>query len=189
MEFLRQFTWIDGVVIAVIAASTLLSIARGLVKEIASLAIWVLALVGASRLAHYVAEALPQWLSAPIQQTLGFLIVLVVILLLGKLVTAALKEIMTAAGMGTMDRVLGMFFGLARGGIIAIVLGVLVAMTSLTAQDSWQQARMRPFLEFGIRTVTPWLPAEIENRLRFIKPVGKTSRLQFNHSGALACVA
>lgn len=184
MEFIGQFTWIDGVVIAVIASSALLSIARGLVKEIASLAVWVLALVGASRLAHYVADALPQWLSAPIQQTLGFLIVLVLILVLGRLITTALKELIGAVGMGTIDRVLGMFFGLARGGIIVVVLAVLAAMTSLPAQAAWQKAKTRQFLEFGIRTATPWLPSEIEERLRVQKPV------KLNQSfGASTCVA
>ncbi len=87
MAAFSDLTWIDVVVITVVVASTLLSLARGLIKEIASLAVWVIANVGASRLAHVAADLLPEWLTAPLQQTVGFLLVLVVILVIGRLVT------------------------------------------------------------------------------------------------------
>lgn len=188
MEFLGTLTWIDVVVIVVIAASTLLSLARGLIKEVASLAVWVVAIVGASRLAHFVAELLPQWLTAPIQQTVGFLVVLVVILLIGKLVTLALKELVSASGIAAFDRFLGTFFGLARGALIVVVLAVLAAMTSLPGEPAWKNAKTRPFLELGIRTATPWLPEMIEERLRKASLIVNES-CEFNLQGAWACVA
>lgn len=188
MDFFSTLTWIDIVVIVVIAASTLLSLARGLIKEVASLAVWVIAIVGASRLAHFVAELLPQWLSPPIQQTVGFLVVLIVILLIGKLVTLALKELVSASGIATFDRFLGMFFGLARGALIVVVLAVLAAMTSLPGEPAWKDAKTRPFLELGIRTATPWLPQVVEDRLRKTSAVVDTS-CEFNLQGARACVA
>ncbi len=182
MTFFTDFTWIDMVVLVVVAASALLSLLRGLVKEIASLAIWVLAFVGASRLSHYAAELLPEWLTPPLMQTVGFLMVLVIILLIGKLVTLALKELMTAAGIGVIDRTLGMLFGIARGGLIVVVLGILAAMTSLPKDPAWQNAKTKQFIELGIRTAAPWLPDEIERRLQIPKSV-------FNGKEALACVA
>jgi membrane protein required for colicin V production len=166
---MADLTWIDMVVIVVIAASALLSLLRGLIQEVASLAIWVLALVGASRLAYLVAELLPEWATPPIQQTVGFVVILVLILILGKLVTRALKELVSAVGIGMIDRVLGAAFGLARGGLIVVVLAVLAAMTSLPTQPAWQNAASRPFLELGIRTAAPWLPDLINDRVRVPK--------------------
>lgn len=166
MQWLQQFTWVDAVVFAVISASVILSLVRGLVKEIASLAVWVLAVVGASRLAHYPAELLPQWMTPPIQQTAGFLLMLVLILVIGKLITAALKELVSAAGIGTIDRVLGMGFGLARGALIVVVLAVLAAMTSLPQSEPWQKAVTRSFLELGIRTAAPWLPQTLGEKIK-----------------------
>jgi membrane protein required for colicin V production len=163
---MSDLTWIDFVVLAVVLASVVLSLVRGLVKEIASLAVWVLAFVGASRLAHYVAELLPQWLSPPLQNTLGFILVLVLILVVGKLITMALKELVSASGMGTLDRILGTGFGLARGGLIVIVLAILASMTSLPKDDAWQKAITRNFLELGIRTAAPWLPQAVGDRVR-----------------------
>ena len=173
MTFLSELTWIDIVAVVVIAASALLSLIRGLVKEVASLAVWVVAFVGASRLSHYAAELLPEWLSPPVMQTIGFLIVLVLILLVGKLVTLALKELINAAGVGLIDRTLGMLFGIARGGLIVVVLGILAAMTSLPKDSAWQKAKTKGFLELGIRTAAPWLPQEIEQRLQIPQSVLK----------------
>ena len=181
MEFFAVFTWIDWVVVTVVSASIILSVVRGLVKEVASLAVWVVAVVGASRLAHFPAELLPPWLSAPLQQTVGFLIVLVLILIIGKLITMALKELVSAAGVGTLDRILGTGFGLARGGLIVIVLSVLAAMTSLPTQLAWKTAKTRSFLELGIRTAAPWLPASVGDRLQ----LPSSSR---QNQGVLTCV-
>ncbi len=193
MNIFSDLTWIDMVVITVVAASTLLSLARGLVKEIASLAVWVIAIVGASRLAHFVADALPAWLTPPLQQTVGFLVVLVLILVIGRLVIMALKELVSAAGVGLIDRVLGTGFGLARGALIVVVLAILAAMTTLPTQPAWQQAKTRSFLELGIRTATPWLPPFIEQRLRVAPHSGKSSHVDDNHGypnqEAFACVA
>jgi len=181
MEFFAVFTWIDWVVVTVVSASIILSVVRGLVKEVASLAVWVVAVVGASRLAHFPAELLPPWLSAPLQQTVGFLIVLVLILIIGKLITMALKELVSAAGVGTLDRTLGTGFGLARGGLIVIVLSVLAAMTSLPTQPAWKTAKTRSFLELGIRTAAPWLPASVGDRLQLPSSSRQTQ-------GVLTCV-
>jgi membrane protein required for colicin V production len=181
MEFFAVFTWIDWVVVTVVSASIILSVVRGLVKEVASLAVWVVAVVGASRLAHFPAELLPPWLSAPLQQTVGFLIVLVLILIIGKLITMALKELVSAAGVGTLDRILGTGFGLARGGLIVIVLSVLAAMTSLPTQPAWKTAKTRSFLELGIRTAAPWLPASVSDRLQLPSSSRQTQ-------GVLTCV-
>jgi membrane protein required for colicin V production len=161
-----DLTWIDYVVLVVIAASTLLSLLRGLVKEVGSLAIWLLALVGASRLSYLPAELMPDWMTPPIQQTVGFLIVLVLILVLGKLLTLALRELVDATGAGSFDRFLGTFFGLARGIVIVVVLAVLSAMTSLTQEPAWKKAQSRFYLEMSIRMAAPWLPNFIHERMR-----------------------
>lgn len=182
MTFFSELTWIDYVVLVVVVASAVLSMVRGLVKEIASLAIWVLALVGASRLAHYAAELLPEWLTPALMQTIGFLIILVLILLVGKLVTLALKELINAAGVGAIDRTLGVVFGVVRGGLIVVVLAILAGMTSLPKSPAWQNAKTKEFIELGIRTAAPWLPTEIEQRLQV-----PSSAL--NEKGGVACVA
>lgn len=166
MALWSELTWIDLVVLAVVTASTALSLLRGLVAEVASLAIWVIAIVGASRLAGVAAELMPQSLPAPLQQTAGFLVILLLVLVIGKLITIALRQAVRATGLGMVDRLLGTLFGLARGGLIVVVLAILGAMTSLPTQAAWKKAKTKSFLELGIRTAAPWLPDSIEERIR-----------------------
>lgn len=182
---LAGLTWIDGVVIAVMLASTLLSLVRGLVREIASLAVWVVALVGASRLAHYPAELMPSWVAGPMAQTAGFLVIFILVLLLGRLVSMALRELVHAAGAGGVDRALGSLFGFARGGLMVVVLAIMAAMTSLPASEAWRKALSRPYLESGIRLAAPWLPDAIEDRLRIPKP----SSSRDVNQGGVSCAA
>lgn len=185
MAFWSEFTWIDWVVLVVITASALLALLRGLVAEIASLAIWVIAIVAASRLAGFAAEIMPKSLPAPLQQSVGFLAILLIVLVLGKLVTIALRQAVKATGLGVVDRVLGAMFGLARGGLIVVVLAILGAMTSLQAQPAWKKAKTRSFLELGIRTAAPWLPDSIEESIRMPKKAASLG----NTEGVTPCAA
>ncbi|MEY4082804.1 MAG: putative colicin production protein [Pseudomonadota bacterium] len=166
---MAESTWIDIVFVVVLLASTLLSFLRGLVQEVASLAIWVLALVGGSKLASLAAEPFAELLSEPIRLTLGFVLVFLLILLLGRLVSMALRELMKATGATVLDRLLGSLFGLARGLIIMAVLAVLAAMTSLPGQPAWTQSLSRPVLDWSIRLAAPWLPDFVASRVSIPK--------------------
>ena len=182
MAWFNELTWIDTVVLVVILASTILSLFRGLVKEIASLAVWVIAFVAASRLAGEVAAMLPEWIPPALEQTVAFLGILVVVLVVGKLVTLALKEMVSAVGMGAIDRILGMAFGAARGVLIVVALAILAAMTSLPNQTTWRLSKSRPALEWGIKTAAPWLPNIFGERIRM-------PQSWFKEQGERVCVA
>jgi membrane protein required for colicin V production len=182
MAWLNELTWIDTVVLVVILASMILSLFRGLVKEIASLAVWVLAFVAASRLASELATVLPDWIPGALEQTVAFLGILVVVLIVGKLVTLALKEMISAVGLGAIDRILGMAFGAARGVLIVVALAILAAMTSLPSQATWRLSKTRPALEWGIKTAAPWLPNILGERIR-------VPQSWFKEQGDRVCVA
>lgn len=182
MAWFNELTWIDTVVLVVILASTILSLFRGLVKEIASLAVWVIAFVAASRLAEEAAAILPDWIPPALEQTVAFLGILVIVLVVGKLVTLALKEMVSAAGLGVIDRILGMAFGAARGVLITVALAILAAMTSLPNQTTWRLSKTRPALEWGIKTAAPWLPNILGERIRM-------PQSWFKEQGERVCVA
>lgn len=162
---IQELSWIDWVALVVVASSTLLSLLRGLLHEVASLAIWVLAIVAGSRLAHLVADPLKEWMAEPLALTLGFLIILVVILMLGRLVTLTLKELVKAAGASLLDRVMGAVFGAFRGVLVMAVLAVLGAMTPLPNEPAWQKAYVRPALEWSVKVLTPWMPSFVSSRI------------------------
>jgi uncharacterized membrane protein required for colicin V production len=95
---LAELTWIDWVLLVVLVSSTLLAVLRGFVQEIAGVAIWAIALLAAYKLYGYAAAPLAELLSEPLPQVLGFVGVVLLVLLLGKMVRLALKELVTAWG-------------------------------------------------------------------------------------------
>lgn len=95
---LAELTWIDWLLLVVLVSSTLLAILRGFVQEITGVAIWAVALLAAYKLYGYAAAPLAEILSEPLPQVLGFVGVVLLVLLLGKMVRLALKELVTASG-------------------------------------------------------------------------------------------
>lgn len=176
IEITSQLTWIDWVLIVVLASSTLLAILRGFVQEITGLVIWSGALIAAYQLFDYPAQALAGLVTDPLPQVLGFVLVVLVVLLLGKLVRMALKELVTASGGAAIDRFLGGLFGIARGIAISVVLAVLISLTPLPTDRAWQKAWFRPMLEYSLSVANPWLPEFLTIRMNLgARPPGPTT--------------
>ena len=161
-------TAFDYVVLAILAASIIISVLRGLVKEILSLAAWIAAFVIATRYATDLAALLPDAIPAgTIRLIAGFAILFVATLLLGALVNLAIAHIIAASGLKVVDRGLGGLFGLARGIVIVVTLVILAGLTELPRQSVWRDALLSPMAESAVRTVKPWLPDEWARHVRF----------------------
>ena len=160
-----SLTWIDWVLLVVLASSTLLAVLRGFVQEITGVAVWSVALLAAYQLYDYPARALADLVTEPLAQVLGFVVITLLVLLLGKLVRLALKELVTASGGVAIDRFLGGIFGFARGIAISVALAILISLTPLPADRAWQKAWFRPVLEYSLATANPWLPEFLTVRM------------------------
>jgi membrane protein required for colicin V production len=58
-----------------------------------------------------------------------------------------------------VDRVLGAAFGVARAGLVVLVVAVLAHRLGYSQAAAWQGAAARPLLEAMIEAAQPWLPA------------------------------
>lgn len=129
--------WIDYLIIAVIAVSALIGLARGLIREVIALAIWGVALFVAYR---YHAEAMtylePYIELKSARQITAFAGVGVAVLFVGAIVAHLLSLLVDKSGLGGLDAVLGFLFGAARGALLIAALVFLAAMTPV-AQESW----------------------------------------------------
>ena len=152
----------DWAILTVVGLSTLLSLLRGFIKEALSLVGWVLAflvaLIFADRLAYLLANSIENPTGRYLVSFAGlFVLTLIAVGLLAKL----LQNLVEFAGLGGLDRVLGMAFGFARG-----VFLVLAAITMLRPAfqlerfEWWQQSMLLPHLllmEGWFRGITGWL--------------------------------
>ncbi len=138
----------DWVIIGVIGVSALVSILRGFAREAFSLASWVLALVIALVFHPSFAQLLSPHISLPSARVVtAFVTLFLVTLMVGSLLGALAAHLFKASGLGGLDRVLGMAFGVARGLVLIMALLILVPPVVPVQQDPWwQQSRLIPHL-------------------------------------------
>ena len=140
-------TWVDLVVLAVLAVSALFAFMRGLVREVLGLAAWVGAIFAGVWALPRVRPQFQEWLGTspwidPVAFAVVFILCLIVLLLISRWISALVR----ASPIGGLDRTLGLVFGLARGAaliIIAYILGGLVQHVEQWPKSCW---RLAPFI-------------------------------------------
>ncbi|WP_027859095.1 CvpA family protein [Marinobacterium jannaschii] len=139
--------WADWTIIAIIAISSLFSLKRGFVKEALSLATWVAALIVARIFSASLETVLVPYIETPsLRLMAAFAILFVATLVVGALINQLVSMLVHATGLSGTDRVLGIAFGAARGGLLAIVLVALVGMTPAIQDPWWADSRLIPHL-------------------------------------------
>jgi len=128
-------------VLVLVAASALIGLLRGLMRELLSLAIWIAAVLGTVSLGPRVAD----WLaldSQAMSAITGYAIVFVAVILLGALTQRLMARAVDATGLSGADRVLGLAFGGVRG--LAVCLVALIVMRPFAQDAAWWQAALAP---------------------------------------------
>ncbi len=161
-------TTLDYVLLGLILVSVVISIWRGLVREVVSLLAWLVALWVAARFSVVLADWLATAIAAPAARYITafvalFLCTIIVLELLGMLVAKLLHTV----GLGFVDRTLGAIFGFARGVLLAWILVLLGGLTSLPQQAWWQESLLAPPLQAAVLAARPLLPLEIAKRLSY----------------------
>jgi len=161
-------TIFDYLVIFVLVGSVVISTMRGVVKEILSLAGWVVAFVVANAYSARLAKLLPDLIPGEVLRLiLAFIALFIGVRILMGLLTLALDALVQAGGLSLADRGLGGLFGLARGLVIVLAAVILCGMTSVPKQAFWRNALLSPLAETGARTVKPFLPAALAQHVQF----------------------
>nr|WP_155454545.1 CvpA family protein [Massilia eburnea] len=155
-------------VIFVLVSSVIIGTLRGLVKEILSLAGWIIAFVVANAYGPWLAAMLPEAIPGVVVRLIvAFIALFIVARILIALVTMAIEALIEAGGLSLADRGLGSLFGLARGIVIVLAGVILAGMTSMPKQDFWKNALLSPMAESGVRSVKPFLPADVAQHVHF----------------------
>ena len=161
-------TLFDLVVITIVGLSVLLSVIRGLVREVLALAAWVVAFFGANLLAGKAVPFMPDALASDELRLLAaFVCVFIVVLIAMSLLAMLASKLVQNAGLGMEDRLLGAGFGLARGLLVVLILVLLAGLTPLPRQAVWGNAMLSGPLESVAVAVKPWLPVELAQRITY----------------------
>jgi len=162
-------TWVDGVVLAVLAVSALIAFFRGLVREVLGVGAWIGAVVFAIYMLPSLTPLLsphvqPDWLAEVLAGGGAFLVALIVL----KLLIAWFAGKVRASVLGGLDRALGMVFGLVRGAFL-VILAYILGGLFLPAVERWpepvREARSLPMTAEAAAMLVSQLPPEYRPRL------------------------
>ncbi len=102
---------------------------------------WVVAFVVARTFHPNAQTLLSGWIDQPILLVIAaFLSLFIATLLVGAGINFTVAALIRLTGLTPLDRLLGVFFGLARGLVLAVVLVALVRLTPMTESLWWQQS-------------------------------------------------
>ena len=137
--------WVDWVILAILVISALFSLRRGFVKEALSLVTWVSAFIVARLFSDALATLLETYIQTPsIRLATAFGSLFVLMLIAGAIISNLFEMLISATGLSATDRVLGMGFGIARGGLVVVVLVALAAQTPAVKDVWWDQSQLIP---------------------------------------------
>lgn len=161
-------TWLDYAVIGVFAASLALGAWRGLVREVISILGWVIAFLAANLFAGPLGAAMPQAIPTPeLRVAAAFVAVFAGSLIVTSLMGLLLSKIVSAAGLGGLDRLLGALFGVARGVLVVLAAILLAGLTSAPRQPYWTDSASGALLARAALAFKPLLPQTFAGRLRY----------------------
>lgn len=169
MEYLStlNLTSVDYFILVILLVSALVGISRGLFKEVLALASWFVASWVAYHYTNYLST---EWLSTFHMDELlslgvSFLILFILTLIICGLLGNLIQKIILSAGLSMTDRFLGLVFGVARGGLIVVVMATLAALTPIPQSVAWQKAVTRPAVDMATGLIKSWLPTDWAKRL------------------------
>ena len=154
--------------------SAILATARGLTREILSLATWAGAAAAAAYMYFNHADIARGYIDEPIVADVATVLVsFIVALIILHLVTMRIADWVVDSRIGPLDRTLGFIFGVARGAIIAVVV-VIFGVWLLNADQpggeerlpEWvRDSRSLPFLRDMGDQLIAVLPPDLEKQV------------------------
>lgn len=159
--------WVDYAVLGVILISALAGWGRGLIRELISLGVWIVAGIVAWLYHAQVAELLVPYLSQPsVRLVAAFVGLVMLTLILGAVLGAILSALVDRAGLAGIDRILGLGFGAARGVVIVAMAVYLAALTPVKEDPWWQESTLIADFQDVATWLIGFVPEDAQARIK-----------------------
>ncbi len=160
--------WADLVILAIIGVSSLISLWRGFLREVLSLLAWILAFWVAFSFTSWLAPQLEGYVEVrSIRFLLGFTALFVVTLLGVSLLGHIIVKLIGKTGLTGTDRMLGLLFGMLRGGLVVLLLVLVAGLTQLPQDPWWREARLLAHFQRAALGVKGYLPESIAEHIKY----------------------
>lgn len=157
--------WIDIAIVATVLISTAISIASSFLKEMVSLLTWIAAFWISFAFAVPVSSFLPPVVDPLILASIAFVILFVLIFVAGFFVARLAVKLVDRIGLTTIDRGLGVLFGIVRGAVVVVAVVMLASFTSIPQGDAWRSSRLVTHFEVAAAALYDLLPHDMATQL------------------------
>jgi membrane protein required for colicin V production len=158
-------TWVDLVVLAVLAISALLAFVRGLVREVLGLSAWVGAIFAGVWALPRVRPQFRDWMGgSPWADPVAFAAVFIVSLIILMLITRWASAMVRASPIVGVDRTLGLIFGLVRGAAVVILAYIVAGM--IVQVDRWPDPVLRAESVWPVYHGAKWVVDQLPTNYR-----------------------
>lgn len=162
---------LDIVFLSIVGISVLLGIIKGFIRELFSLFFLIIGGVLAFLFYNDVGSLLMKLLkNRAAANFAGFIVIFAGVLIVGAIITYAIKKIFSFGPLKAVDRILGGVFGLVRGILITAIF-VLMFLAFPIHDDLLSKSKLAPYLVDTIRVVMKWFPESVSQKMKFIDRV------------------
>ncbi len=168
MPLLETLIWVDYIIIGIIAISALISLFRGFVREALSLAAWIFSFWVSWSFFRELALHFEPWISVPsVRLGVAFLLLLIATLMIGALVNYLVGQLVEKTGLTGTDRVIGIFFGIARGSLLVGIAVLLAGLTVIPADPWWHESVLISYFQDLAIWLRDLLPPDIADKFKY----------------------
>ncbi len=161
--------WVDYSIIGCIVISATIGLVRGFVREAISMVTWVCAIALGLLYCERVSSLFSSISVQGIRLLLAFLLLVLATLIIGGLLNFLLTRLVALTGLGATDRLIGMLFGILRGGVIISVLILMMEIPLLQhwkTDPAWLNARLVPTFHSMAHWIKSMLPPDLIEKLQ-----------------------
>ncbi len=170
--------WLDYVFIGIIGISIIISLFRGLIKEVLSLSIWAVSFWVAYNFVDLGANKLSPYIELPsARHLISFVALFIAALILGGIINYVVSKLIKQTGLSGTDRFFGMFFGALRGLIAIVAITFFIQATPLSEDPWWKESKLAPQFSKISEWVRSKMPDDFSQYFSFIE-LNKESKLQ-----------
>ena len=154
---------IDWIIAALLGVSTLVGVARGVVREVMALVGWVAAIFLSLNFSVELAGMIPlPDVALIIRIAMAGLAIVIATLVATGLFGKLVGHLISAASISFEDRAIGSLFGFVRGVVIVSVLVFIFGMTSAVKSGYWRNSILIVPAETVIDFALPYMPDSIQ---------------------------
>jgi membrane protein required for colicin V production len=141
----------------------LASFFRGFLREAISIATWIAAILLALKFSSFFGAQLTAHIANEnLRSAISFFLIFMVVFVSGSVIGYSVKAFVSKTGLGFLDRLLGVFFGFARG-ILAIAVLLMILYYTPFQKEIWYK---QSSLAQSFQPLVSWMQSFVPNKMK-----------------------